>query len=106
MLIIVKLPFAVPDPIGDYEREQCGNMALFKQRVIIPDMQVKLKQGDGRAIRTETDTAVCAILDIRAGERKPYHSYVLSALPKCKVTSSIEAVRDFFKKKQSAAYFN
>jgi ATP-dependent DNA helicase DinG len=105
MLIIVKLPFAVPDPIGDYEREQCGNMALFKQRVIIPDMQVKLKQGDGRAIRTETDTAVCAILDIRAGERKSYHSHVLSALPKCKVTSSIEAVRDFFKKKKPTAYF-
>jgi len=105
MLIIVKLPFAVPDPIGDYEREQCGDMALFKQRVIIPDMQVKLKQGDGRAIRTETDTAVCAILDIRAGERKPYRSHVLSALPKCQVTSSIEAVRDFFKEKKPTAYF-
>ena len=105
MLIIVKLPFAVPDPIGDYEREQCGDMALFKQRVIIPDMQVKLKQGDGRGIRTETDTAVCAILDIRAGERKPYRSHVLSALPKSKVTSSIEAVREFFVEKKSAAYF-
>jgi len=31
---------------------------------------------------------------------------VLSALPKCKVTSSIEAVRDFFKEKKPAAYFN
>ncbi|MCL1883946.1 MAG: ATP-dependent DNA helicase [Defluviitaleaceae bacterium] len=105
MLIIVKLPFAVPDPIGDYEREQCGSMALFKQRVIIPDMQVKLKQGDGRAIRTEKDTACCAILDIRAGEGKAYQNYVLSALPKSKVTSSIEAVRDFFAEKKPTAYF-
>jgi ATP-dependent DNA helicase DinG len=80
-------------------------MALFKQRVIIPDMQVKLKQGDGRAIRTETDTAVCAILDIRAGERKPYHNHVLSALPKCKVTSSIKAVRNFFLEKKPTVYF-
>ena len=105
MLIIVKLPFAVPDPIGDYEREQCGDMAVFKQKVIIPDMQVKLKQGDGRGIRTETDTTCCAILDIRAGEHRPYRSHVLSALPKSKFTSSITAVRDFFIEKKPAAYF-
>jgi ATP-dependent DNA helicase DinG len=105
MLIIVKLPFAVPDPIGDYEREQCGDMAVFKQRVIIPDMQVKLKQGDGRGIRTESDTCVCAILDIRAAKGKAYHHHTLAALPKTKVTSSIEAVRDFYFDKKPAAYF-
>ena len=105
MLIIVKLPFAVPDPIGDYERELYGSMALFKQRVIIPDMQVKLKQGDGRGIRTETDTVCCAILDIRAGKRGAYRGHTLSALPKCEITSSISAVRNFFLKKKPAAYF-
>jgi len=105
MLIIVKLPFAVPDPIGDYERELCGSMALFKQRVIIPDMQVKLKQGDGRGIRTETDTVCCAILDIRTGRRGAYRGHTLSALPKCEITSSISAVRNFFLRKKSPAYF-
>jgi ATP-dependent DNA helicase DinG len=105
MLIIVKLPFAVPDPIGDYEREQCGSMAIFKQRVIIPDMQVKLKQGDGRGFRIETDTVVCAILDIRAAEGRAYHHHVIAALPKCKVTDSIEVVTRFYVVKKSAAYF-
>ena len=105
MLIIVKLPFAVPDPIGDYEREQCGDIAIFKQRVIIPDMQVKLKQGDGRAIRTERDTACCAILDIRAAKHGAYRRHVLSALPKCEVTSSIKAVQGFIVDKKSDAYF-
>jgi len=106
MLIIVKLPFAVPDPIGDYEREQYGDIALFKQRVIIPDMQVKLKQGDGRAIRTETDTAVCAILDLRASKYGAYRSHVLLALPESKITSSIEAVQNFYVDKKPAAYFS
>jgi len=105
MLIIVKLPFAPPDPIGDYEREQCGDIATFKQRVITPDMLVKLKQGDGRCIRTEKDTACCAILDIRAGRHGAYRKHVLSALPKSEVTSSIEVVRDFYTKKKSPTYF-
>ena len=43
----------------------------YIREVIIPDMQVKLRQGFGRAIRTETDTCVVSILDYRAalGER-------------------------------------
>jgi len=105
MLIIVKLPFAVPDPIGDFEREQCGDMEAFKNRVIIPDMLVKLKQGDGRLIRCETDTGVCAILDSRVNERGAYRSKVLSALPECNVTSDIKAVRDFYLDKKPTAYF-
>ncbi|MCL2672668.1 MAG: ATP-dependent DNA helicase [Clostridiales bacterium] len=67
MLIIVKLPFAAPDPIGDYERSLFGSTELYKVKALIPDMLVKLKQGFGRLIRTETDTGVCAILDCRAG---------------------------------------
>ena len=35
----------------------------YIREVIIPDMQVKLRQGFGRAIRTETDTCVVSILD-------------------------------------------
>ena len=104
MLIIVKLPFAVPDPIGDYERELCGDMETFKERVVIPDMQVKLKQGDGRLIRSEADTGVCAILDIRAG-RGAYRSHVLAALPKRRVTSDLSEVREFFLDKKPPEYF-
>jgi ATP-dependent DNA helicase DinG len=105
MLIIVKLPFAVPDPIGDYERSLCGDMATYKTRAIIPDMLVKLKQGFGRLIRSENDTGVCAILDSRVNMRGAYRSRVLSALPECNVTPYISAVRDFYKAKKPAAYF-
>jgi ATP-dependent DNA helicase DinG len=66
MLIIVKLPFAVPDPIGEYEQTLYKDMFEYKSKVVVPEMLVKLKQGFGRLIRTETDTGVIAILDSRA----------------------------------------
>ena len=105
MLIIVKLPFAVPDPIGDYERELCGDMETYKARAVVPDMLVKLKQGFGRLIRKMGDTGVVAILDSRVNERGAYRRKVLSALPSCPVTSSITKVKTFFYKVKSASYF-
>ena len=105
MLIIVKLPFAVPDPIGDYERELCGDMETYKTRVVIPDMLVKLKQGFGRLIRKMGDTGVVAILDCRVSERGAYREKVLSALPSCVVTSFISKVVNFFCIKKSSKYF-
>jgi ATP-dependent DNA helicase DinG len=68
-------------------------------------MQVKLKQGDGRLVRSESDTGVVAILDIRAGEKGAYHNHVLDALPKRKTTTDIEVVRQFFLEKKSVDYF-
>jgi ATP-dependent DNA helicase DinG len=106
MLIIVRLPFAVPDPIGDYELSLCGgDMGIYKQRVIKPDMQVRLKQGGGRLLRVETDTGVIAILDIRANRYGAYHRWALEALPECRVTSDIKAVRGFYEEKKSRGYF-
>ena len=46
-------------------------------------MQIKLRQGFGRAIRTETDTCVVSILDSRAGRGGKYHKEVIDALPVC-----------------------
>ena len=65
-LIIVRLPFPVPDPLSEAEREQYPTLQDYIKTVVIPDMQVKLRQGFGRAIRTETDTCVVSILDHRA----------------------------------------
>jgi len=95
MLIIVKLPFPVPDPIGDYERSLCDSMETYKTRAIVPDMLVKLKQGSGRLIRSETDTGVVALLDCRAGVSGAYHVRVLAALPRCPVASDISDIRSF-----------
>ena len=66
LLIIPRLPFAVPDALKDKERERHPSLKSFIRAVAVPEMQIKLKQGFGRAIRTETDTCVIAILDERA----------------------------------------
>ena len=68
-LIIVKLPFAVPDPIHEAQREQYRSLESYIQNVVVPDMQKKLRQGFGRAIRTEQDTCVVSILDHRAAKK-------------------------------------
>ena len=105
MLIIVKLPFAAPDPIGEYEKTLYADMELYKTQALVPDMLVKLKQGFGRLIRTETDTGVCAILDSRVREGAPYHDGVLDALPSCRTTSRIEDITVFLKGSKPLDYW-
>jgi ATP-dependent DNA helicase DinG len=102
-LIIVKLPFPTPDPITDYQKSQCGNERDFKDDILIPQMLTKLKQGHGRAIRTETDTAAISILDIRANGS--YREIVRQALPNCRITYNIEDITTFIKDKKSPEYF-
>jgi len=105
LLIIVKLPFAVPDPIGDYERSLYGDAHEYRIKVLEPDMLVKAKQGDGRILRIVSDTGVCAFFDIRAYFGAPFHSCLLDALPRRRVTSDIVAVEKFMREHKSAAYF-
>lgn len=57
-LIIVKLPFAVPDPISEAQKKESCQPERLYSKVIVPDMQ-KTKTGIGRALRTETDTVSC-----------------------------------------------
>jgi ATP-dependent DNA helicase DinG len=91
-VIIVRLPFAVPDtPLLagrlDQIRQQGGNPFLDYQ---LPLAIIKFKQGFGRLIRTKTDTGIVVILDSRI-INKPYGRNFLSAIPKCRteiVTSS------------------
>ena len=106
MLIIVKLPFQVPDPIGEYERTLYGSMHEYKNRVIVPEMLIKLKQGFGRLIRMETDTGVVAILDSRVNSNGAYRGNVLDALPECYVTDDITQVKRFIKAKKQIEYFD
>ena len=105
LLVIVKLPFAAPDPIGEYEKALYGGMAAYRARALVPDMLVKLKQGFGRLIRTETDTGVCAILDSRARNGASYHKHVIATLPSCRVADHIGDVELFIKEKKQPGYF-
>lgn len=103
-LILVRLPFPVPDPLSEAEREQYPSLKEYIQSVIIPDMQVKLRQGFGRAIRTETDTCVVSILDYRAASGGRYHT-VLETLRNFRITRKIEDVEDFIRAKKGPDYF-
>lgn len=104
-LIIVKLPFAVPDPISEAEKETYDSLESYIQSIIVPDMQKKLRQGFGRAIRTETDTCVVSILDIRAVKGGKYHEDVMCALPSCRIAEELKEVQDFIRSRKGVEYY-
>lgn len=104
-LIIARLPFPIPDPISKGEQEKYPSLQDYIRAVIVPDMQQKLRQGFGRAIRTETDTCVVSILDHRALPGQRYHQAVLGALPAMPVTRKIEEVKNFIREKKGPEYF-
>ena len=105
LLIIAKLPFPIPDPVSDYKRQQYQNLRDYINAEIIPEMQKKLRQGFGRAIRTEQDSCVVAILDERAGIGGKYHDAALAALPTCPTTEKIEDVQQFIREQKRPDYF-
>ncbi len=85
-VIIVRLPFAVPDqPLlaGRLEqiREQGGNPFYDYQ---LPSAIIKFKQGFGRLIRSKSDKGIVVILDSRIVQKR-YGQKFLSAIPKCTV---------------------
>lgn len=104
-LIIVKLPFAVPDPISEAEKETYESLEDYIQAIIVPDMQKKLRQGFGRAIRTETDTCVVSILDFRAVKGGKYHEDVMCALPPCQMAEELREVQDFIRSRKGVEYY-
>lgn len=96
-VIIVKLPFAVPnDPVvlarGRSIEDRGGNSFYDYQ---IPEAVIALKQGVGRLIRSRTDTGVLSILDPRL-RTKSYGRVFLQSLPPCPVTTRIEDVSRIF----------
>ena len=105
LLIIAKLPFPISDPVSDYERRQYPNLRDYINAEIIPEMQKKLRQGFGRAIRTEQDSCVVAILDERAGIGGKYHDAALAALPTCPIIEKIEDVQQFIREQKRPDYF-
>lgn len=83
-VIITKLPFTVPDgPVIKRRFEMLqkkGKNPFFHYS--LPEAILKVKQGFGRLIRSETDTGEVTILDRRILE-KGYGREFLAALPEC-----------------------
>lgn len=96
-LIIFRLPFPVPaDPVYEYKTSMAKNPL---KEVFVPDMLLRLRQGTGRLIRSETDLGVLSILDSRLSiaAKKDYRDQVLEALPFKKVTEDFKVLEKFVK---------
>ncbi|CAA9526546.1 MAG: DinG family ATP-dependent helicase YoaA [uncultured Thermomicrobiales bacterium] len=80
LLVITKLPFAVPsDPVFAARSE------LFEQPFgdyAVPQAVLRFKQGFGRLIRSGRDRGVCAVLDRRVVSKR-YGERFVQALPDC-----------------------
>lgn len=97
LVVIDKLPFAVPDsPINKArcERIEAEGGDWFREYAV-PQAQIRLKQGFGRLIRTNSDRGVVAILDSRI-HKKFYGREFLRYLPRCRVTAKIEDIAQFY----------
>ena len=105
LLVIPRLPFARPDALKEKERESFPNLHSFIRDIVVPEMQIKLKQGFGRAIRTETDTCVVAILDERSVPGQRYFEDVKAALPDMRVTGNLQEVEAFIHSVKGSDYF-
>jgi ATP-dependent DNA helicase DinG len=92
-VILVKLPFAVPDdPVTEAMVRAIENSGrnAFKSYTL-PEAVLRLKQGFGRLIRTRHDRGLVAILDLRI-RTKWYGRWFRNALPDCRVIASLDEV--------------
>jgi ATP-dependent DNA helicase DinG len=91
-VIIVRLPFAVPNhPLIQGRIEQIraeGENPFYKYQ--LPSAILKFKQGFGRLIRNKTDTGIVVVLDSRI-VRKTYGRQFLAAIPNCQTEIVTEA---------------
>jgi ATP-dependent DNA helicase DinG len=80
VLVIAKLPFAVPsDPLIAARSETFEDP--FNE-YHLPEAILRFRQGFGRLIRTQSDRGVVVILDRRV-LTKPYGKLFIESLPHC-----------------------
>ncbi len=84
VLVIVKLPFAVPsDPIVAARSETFDDP--FNE-YSIPEAILTFRQGFGRLIRTQYDRGIVVVLDRRVSSKR-YGRFFIESLPQCKLIS-------------------
>ncbi|MBB6091716.1 ATP-dependent DNA helicase DinG [Povalibacter uvarum] len=103
VVVIDKLPFAVPDDPVLKARltaiERRGGNSFFEEQV--PQAVIALKQGVGRLIRDADDFGVIMLCDQRL-KSKPYGRIFLRSLPPMPLTSKLEVVTEFLRSRLAA----
>lgn len=80
LLIVWKIPFPTLDPFIQVQRKEAREQGLDTYVTVdYPEMGIKLKQGCGRLIRTQSDHGKIVILDPVMGT--PWEKVVIGALP-------------------------
>ena len=103
-VIIIRLPFPIRSAAMEEKKEACENVPKFIREYAVPEMLIKLRQGAGRLIRSETDTGLLSILDPRANSGS-YAVKVAQALSKYPKVQSIEEAKEFMKSVKKPEYF-
>ncbi len=96
-VIIYKLPFPYPDPIISCKMAESDDPLM---EIAVPEMIIKLRQGIGRLIRSESDKGIVSILDPRiSGKSKSrYKKAVFDAIPIKNKTKDMAVLSDFWNK--------
>lgn len=104
-LIIVRLPFPIRSATMQQKQIACDDVATFIQGYAVPEMLIKLRQGIGRLIRTESDTGIISILDSRASTGK-YAERIADSLKKYPAIYGTDEIEAFFHEVKSKEYYN
>lgn len=96
-VIIYKLSFPYPDPIISCKMAEADDPLM---EIAVPKMIIKLRQGIGRLIRSESDKGIVSILDSRlSSESKScYKKTVFDAITIKNKTEYLAVLSDFWRK--------
>jgi ATP-dependent DNA helicase DinG len=96
-VVITKLPFMPPDTPLEQARQEWyvrQGKAAF-ENYVLPRAVIKLRQGVGRLIRTQTDFGALVILDPRIRTKK-YGKVFLRSIPECPEVGELKELGEFF----------
>lgn len=102
---VLKVPFPRRSAVMEQKKAESNEIHDFIRRYATPEMLIKLRQGVGRLIRSESDTGLISILDSRAatGEHSLRVAKVLQQYPRVGAIDEIEA---FFKSVKPKEYYS
>ena len=103
-VIIVRLPFPMRTAISEMKKEESVSVPVFVREYAVPEMLIKLRQGCGRLVRSETDTGLISILDSRCNGTG-YSASIDHALKKYPRVNSIQEAQEFMRSIKDEAYF-